>query len=464
MRLAVGMLAVLLGSSVAAANDDAPTRIEERAADAVSSAPARSKVSVRVVRILPETNQALLYDRSGGGTHLLVTVGEKAGGYTVEAIDGDEVTLSANGQQIVLAAPERPWRRRTGAERPSAERPQLVRGGELAPIARPQAVRGDEPAPVEPPQAVRGGGSAPADPYGGPADPREAAGTSASASSTPTVGAPAGSAPSMGSPGPADPYEVEIREVTAPSWIDPASLTPRAVTAPALAPTAPTAIPVASSAITTSSSATPSGAATSIALPVPARTTSAAATTGPQIIGPAASPIGPTAAAGATTAPAIRPAAVAGATTAPAIGPTPAGATTATAGGAATASGAAVAEAAGAPGVRGGAAVAGAAARGGEVVLARREVEAALADFGAMAGAFRASFTPAGVKVEEVVDGSLFAKAGLRAGDVIATVEGRPLRSLDDVAALYARAGALRVITAQVVRGGQPLTLRAVVQ
>ncbi len=203
MRLAVGMLAVLLGSSVAAANDDAPTRIEERAADAVSSAPARSKVSVRVVRILPETNQALLYDRSGGGTHLLVTVGEKVGGYTVEAIDGDEVTLSANGQQIVLAAPGGP-----GAAAPAPSGPQLSgrrwARGELAPIARPQAVRGDEPAPAEPPQAVRGGGSAPADPYGGPADPREAAGTSASASSTPTVGAPAGSAPSTGAPGPAD--------------------------------------------------------------------------------------------------------------------------------------------------------------------------------------------------------------------------------------------------------------------
>jgi serine protease DegQ len=97
-------------------------------------------------------------------------------------------------------------------------------------------------------------------------------------------------------------------------------------------------------------------------------------------------------------------------------------------------------------------------------VLARREVDAALADFGALAAAFRASFTPAGVRVDSVQDGSLFAKAGLRAGDVIASVEGRPLRSLDDVAALYARAGSLRTVTAQVVRGGKPLTLRVVVQ
>jgi hypothetical protein len=424
MRLAVGMLAVLLGSSVAAANDDAPARIEERTAEAASPVPARSKVSVRVVRILPETNQVLLYDRSGGGTHLLVTVGEKAGGYTVEAIEGDEVTLSANGQQIVLAAPERPWRRRNGAERPSADRPQMMRSGEPMPIARSQAVRGEEPAPAERPQAMRGDGPAPTDPYGSPADPSGAASSSVAASSTPTIGAPAGSAPTAGSPGPADPYEVEIREVTAPSWIDPASLSPRAVTATAVSPAVPTAVP-------TTPAAAPTQATTLMALPAPAKAAATTSAAGAPIIGPAAPP-------------AIGPATVSGP--------------------AAIASGTMAAEAAGGPGALVGSATAGAAARGGEVVLARREVDAALADFGAIAAAFRASFTPAGVKVEAVLDGSLFAKAGLRAGDVIATVEGKPMRSLDDVAALYARAGALRGITAQVVRGGQPLTLRAVIQ
>jgi membrane-associated protease RseP (regulator of RpoE activity) len=97
-------------------------------------------------------------------------------------------------------------------------------------------------------------------------------------------------------------------------------------------------------------------------------------------------------------------------------------------------------------------------------VLARREVDAALADFGALAVGFQAAFTPAGVKVESVLAGSLFAKAGLRAGDVIESVDGRPLRSLDDVAALYARAQALRVVTAQVVRGGKPVALRVTIQ
>jgi hypothetical protein len=119
MRLAVGLLAALLAPSIALAEDAAPARVAAKATEAPSSAPApaRQKVLVRVVRVLPDTNQALLFDRSGSGTHVLVTVGEKIGIYTVEAIDDDEVTLSANGQQIVLAAPDRPWRRRGGAER-----------------------------------------------------------------------------------------------------------------------------------------------------------------------------------------------------------------------------------------------------------------------------------------------------------------------------------------------------------
>jgi S1-C subfamily serine protease len=103
-------------------------------------------------------------------------------------------------------------------------------------------------------------------------------------------------------------------------------------------------------------------------------------------------------------------------------------------------------------------------AAGAEPVLTRRELDAALANFSALTVAFRAAFTPEGVKVESVLDGSVFAKAGLRAGDVIASVEGRPLRSLDDVAALYARAGSLRAVTAQVVRGGKLLTLRVSIQ
>jgi hypothetical protein len=407
MRLVVGMLAVVLGSSIAAAEDGAPTQVEAKD-EATSPAPARQRVPIRVVRIMPETNQALLYDRSGGGTHLLVTVGEKVEGYTVEAIDEDEVTLAANGQQIVLTAPDRPWRRHGGESR-SAERSMAE---------RPRAARGGEPAP--------------ADPYGGPADPYATPGGGASSggapsnnsggvpgggvpsggvpNGVPSGGVPSGSVPSGSVPGPADPYAAEVREVKAPSWLDPTLPMPtaRPVTTTALPP-----VPAPSSTMTAPA---PAPAAPGSASPALVPTTTSAPA-------PAAAAPAPVATAAAAPAPvATAPAPAAAAPAAAALAPAAA------------------------------------------AVLSRREVDAALADFGALSVAFRASFTPAGVQIDAVLDGSLFAKAGLRAGDVIASVDGKPLRSLDDVAALYARAGALRAVTAQVVRGGKPLTLRAVIQ
>lgn len=378
MRLVAGMLAVLLAHPVAFAEDPGGAAGADRAAEA----PVRQKVPLRVVRILPETNQALVYDRSSGGTHLLVTIGEKIGSYTVEAIDEDAVTLSDSGRQIVLAAPERPWRRRS----PEARRP--------ADLAR--APRGEEPAP--------------ADPYAGSAVPVSA----------PSAAAP-GPAPG---PAPADPYAVEIREVTAPSAAAPIAPAPRA--AGLVDPYAVPAAPAPRAAGLVDPYAAPAAPAPKAGAPRPAdpyaeeiREVKAPSWIAP----PAASPT-----------PAVAPA--------PAVTPSPAPARVAS------------------PAQ----AVAPAPAGGADPVLTRAEVDAALANFSALTVAFRAAFAPDGVKVESVLDGSVFAKAGLRAGDVIASVEGRPLRSLDDVAALYARAGALRAVTAQVVRGGKLLTLRVSIQ
>lgn len=407
MRLVVGMLAVVLASSAAIAEDGAPVPSRSAAGGAAEApAAARQKVPVRVVRILPDTKQALLFDRTGAGTHLLVTVGDKVGGYTVAAIDEDEVTLSAGDKQIVLAAPERPWRRRGGAERPGGEGSRPARDGEPAQVPSPSPARAPAPGPADPygaPDAVPGGGPAdpygapspagpaPADPYNaprpagpGPTDPYGAPGPAgpSPAGPSPTGRSPAG--PSPAGPGPSDPYAPqELREVKAPSWIEPV---------PAVKPpTAPSPSPAPSPAPAIGPSPSPAPA-----------------------IAPAPSP---------APAPAVIPAPAAP-SPAPAIAPT----------------------------------------AGTDPVLTRREVDAALANFGALAVAFRASFTPAGVKVESVLEGSVFAKAGLRAGDVIASVEGRPLRSLDDVATLYARAGSLRSVTAQVVRGGKSMTLRVAIQ
>ncbi|MGE3454268.1 MAG: hypothetical protein AB7O24_04060 [Kofleriaceae bacterium] len=60
-----------------------------------------------MVNVLPESQQALLYDRQRG-TYVLANVGEPIAGYLVEDIAEDEVTLSANGKEYVLAAPDQP--------------------------------------------------------------------------------------------------------------------------------------------------------------------------------------------------------------------------------------------------------------------------------------------------------------------------------------------------------------------
>lgn len=67
---------------------------------------AGSKVPLRVVRVMPDTHQALLFDKTQG-THVLVEQGKSIDGYLVEDIDEDEVTLVGDsGTEIVLAAPD----------------------------------------------------------------------------------------------------------------------------------------------------------------------------------------------------------------------------------------------------------------------------------------------------------------------------------------------------------------------
>jgi S1-C subfamily serine protease len=95
-----------------------------------------------------------------------------------------------------------------------------------------------------------------------------------------------------------------------------------------------------------------------------------------------------------------------------------------------------------------------------QTVLTRAELDTALGDFGRLAASFRASFTPAGAQLHTVAPDSILGRLGLRAGDTISAIDGKPLRTLDDAADLYARAPALRAATIELVRADQPLTLR----
>ena len=52
--------------------------------------------------------------------------------------------------------------------------------------------------------------------------------------------------------------------------------------------------------------------------------------------------------------------------------------------------------------------------------------------------AIRGEFTPVGAKIDGVTDRSLFAKVGLKTGDIVTAVDGKPICTIDDAAELYA--------------------------
>jgi S1-C subfamily serine protease len=96
--------------------------------------------------------------------------------------------------------------------------------------------------------------------------------------------------------------------------------------------------------------------------------------------------------------------------------------------------------------------------------IKRADIDAALADFASTSSTFRASFVKDGLRFDDVTKGSLLSRVGLERGDVVTTVDGQPLRSLDDAANLYARLPTARGTTLQVLRAGKPVTLRVSIQ
>lgn len=361
MRLVVGLLALTLTGSLAYAEDS-------KAPEPQVESP-RAKVSLRVVSMLPESHQALLFDKHRG-THVLAAVGSTIEGYRVDAIEDDTVTLLGEGQRVVLAAPDSRWRRR-GADR-ETPRPRPV----------PAVV-----APVDPYATPAPEG--PADPYAGDELPAAAA-----------------------TEGPVDPYAEAVRVVDAPRPIVAGEGGVRVAEAPGT-----------ETAVATTEPAPPAPAA-----PVPTAVPKTSPTPAP-----ATQPL-PSEAAEAMAAllpppppedPAATPAPAAATTPSPAPAPT-----------------------AGTP----------------SVVLSRQDVATALADFGQLTSSVRGAFTAEGARVDMVAPRSVFAKLGLRSGDVVTSVDGAPLRSIDDAADLYIRASSLRTSTIQVIRNGKPIALHLAIQ
>jgi len=55
-------------------------------------------------------------------------------------------------------------------------------------------------------------------------------------------------------------------------------------------------------------------------------------------------------------------------------------------------------------------------------------------------------------------------RPGLKANDVITSINNQPLKSIDDAANLYARAAGVKALLVAVTRMNKPITLRVVIQ
>jgi len=229
------LFAILLTSSMAFADEAKPADPPPAApADAPAPAPApapvkAAKVPLRVVRVLAESHQALLFDKTKN-THVLADIGKTIDGYKVEDIDDDEVTLTAeNGSQIVLAAPDASsWRHHRG---------------DVADEARPaRPAKTPKPAKTD---------TAPEDPYAAAASPQDPYGEAPMR----TVEAPGAEMSKDGIVRAVESPDAlnEIRVVDAPAKpivgggvvVVPAAPTVSATTAPAASAPAPTAPAVA---------------------------------------------------------------------------------------------------------------------------------------------------------------------------------------------------------------------------
>lgn len=341
MRLVVGLFAMFLTASVARADEAKGPEGSEAKAEST-----RAKVPVRLVKILADSRQVLLFDKTKG-SHVLAEVGQSIDGYTVDDIDDDEVILvTATGKEVVLTLP----------------------------VAAPEPVAAKKPAPTRAPAKPV---AAPADPYAAPAgeapvDPyAEPAVRSASAAPLPAILPPLGT--ELGA-APADPYP------PAPARAKAAPATPEITVPDGPAKAAPDFV---------------ADALANDGVVVPA-----APKAKPAVVAPAA-----------VEEPEAAPAAV--------ITPT---------------------------------------------VLSRSELNAALGDFTKLSSMLRGSFTKDGARLEAVAPSSVFAKAGLRAGDTVTAVDNMQIRSIDDAADLYVRAPQTRAANIQILRAGKPMTLRVLMQ
>jgi hypothetical protein len=98
------------------------------------------------------------------------------------------------------------------------------------------------------------------------------------------------------------------------------------------------------------------------------------------------------------------------------------------------------------------------------VKVRRAEVDAALADFARLSREVEVELTGSGVAVTRLERDSLLARLGLETGDVVTSVSGHRLTSLDAAAEAYVALLGARRLDVALVRGGAPMVLRVLIR
>jgi membrane-associated protease RseP (regulator of RpoE activity) len=215
---------------------------------------ARRRVPLRVVRMLPETRQVLLYDKNRG-THVVAEVGQDVEGYVVDEIADDEVTLiSGNGAEIILTAPDASQPRRKADRKTAADAARTPAAATESPVMAPMdpyaeadattAAPTVSPSPAAPVAPLAPVGT-PSDPYAN-MDPGIAAFVEAvGATPATSTGAPV----SASAPAPAAPAKTDAKVDAATALAAAATGTPAPVAA--VAPPAKTGITISRSEVDT---------------------------------------------------------------------------------------------------------------------------------------------------------------------------------------------------------------------
>jgi membrane-associated protease RseP (regulator of RpoE activity) len=419
--LSVVLLPFSMTSALAAA-EYAATPANPQTAAIASPAPVPGQ---RLVGVMLSTAQALVWDEARG-EYSLKRIGDELGGARVVGIASDHIVVERDGgvrvaMELSAAPAQRLFRR------PRRMPAVIIGGAESAPVApaasaepplgevgaKAAIVDGTAPAPVAAAPAPVAAAPAPvaAAPTPAPvaAAPAPVAAAPAPVAAAPTpapVAAAPAPAPVAESPAPVAAAPAPVAAPPAPAPVAAAPAPVAAAPAPVAAPPAPVAAPPTPAPI----AAAPAPVAAAPA-PVAAAPTHASVSPAP-VAAPAPAPVpaapAPVAAAPAPVAPATPPPAVA-------------------------------------PYVR----------------IPRDVLDRELADVGALAQQIALEREPSGgYRLMALQSGTFLERIGLRAGDVVVRIDGRPINTLDDASRAYAWLRVADRFTVEVVRNGTPLVLR----